>query len=104
MPRPCKHRRCRRYRHDRVYKPQGVPLRELETAELPLDAFEALRLCDADGLDQTAAAEAMGVSRGTIQRLLARARRTVVSALLGRQALIITTTRRDAHARLHSDP
>lgn len=94
MPRPCKHRHCRRYRNDRVFKPRGVPMHELEAVELPLDAFEALRLCDAEGLDQAAAAERMGISRGTVQRLLARARRTVAQALLSRQALVINTTQR----------
>ena len=103
MPRPCKHRRCRRYRHDRVYKPRGVPLRDLETVEMTLDAFEALRLCDAEGLDQAAAAERMGVSRGTVQRLLARARHDVACALRDRHALVVTTSvREDHHARVHA--
>jgi len=105
MPRPRKRRNCRRYRNDRVYKPRGVPMSELETTELSLDAFEALRLCDADGLDQQTAAERMGVSRGTVQRLLSLARRKVATALFEHQALIITTTeRKDAHARLHRCP
>ncbi|MCP4572224.1 MAG: DUF134 domain-containing protein [bacterium] len=103
MPRPCKDRCCRSYRNDRVFKPRGIPMHELQTVELPLDAFEALRLCDAEGLDQTAAAERMKVSRGTVQRLLARARRTVAQALLERQALVITTTNRSTdNACLHS--
>lgn len=104
VPRPCKDRHCHLYRDDRVFKPRGIPMHELEAVELPLDAFEALRLCDAEGFDQMAAAERMGVSRGTVQRLLARARRTVAKALLDRQALVITTSaRRNAHARLHPD-
>jgi predicted DNA-binding protein (UPF0251 family) len=89
MPRPRKHRCCRRYRHDRVYKPLGLPLREIGATELSRDAFEALRLCDGEGLDQAAAGERMGVSRGTVQRLLKQARRDVVNALVARDALII---------------
>ncbi|HPF71461.1 MAG TPA: DUF134 domain-containing protein [Candidatus Krumholzibacteria bacterium] len=103
MGRPAKPRCCRRYDGDRVYKPQGVPLRELAQDDLPLDAFEALRLCDAEGLDQEQAAARMGVSRGTVQRLLAQARRTVAVALCEHRALrIILTDREDGHACLHS--
>lgn len=89
MPRPRKPRCCRRYRADRIYKPQGLPLREIGATRLALDQFEALRLCDAEGLDQTAAGERMGVSRGTVQRLLASARKQLVEAILRRDALII---------------
>lgn len=50
-----------------------------------------MRLCDLDGLDQITAGERMGVSRGTIQRLLANGRRKVVEALLvGRVIRIIS--------------
>ena len=71
---------------------------------LPHDAFEALRLCDAEGLDQQQAADRMGVSRGTVQRLLQRARRTVAAALAGHHALrIILTDTEDHHEGLHSD-
>jgi predicted DNA-binding protein (UPF0251 family) len=102
--RPPKPRCCRRYDGDRVYKPQGVPLRELQEQVLALDEFEALRLCDAEGLDQEAAAARLGVSRGTVQRLLARARRTVAAALVGHHALRINLQEtEDDHEDLHSD-
>ena len=79
-----------------------MPLRDLDEAVLPLDAFEALRLCDAEGLDQTEAADRMQVSRGTVQRLLGQARRTVASALAEHRALrIALTNREDGHACLH---
>jgi len=61
----------------------------LTVVELGLDAFEALRLCDLEGRDQAAAGEAMGVSRGTVQRLLKHGRKTVIGALLSGQALLI---------------
>ncbi len=54
-----------------------------------LDEFEALRLCDYDGLSQIEAAEAMGISRGTVQRLLASGRKKVVDSLLHQKALKI---------------
>lgn len=92
MPRPRKHRCCRRYRNDRVYKLRGVPMNEHAETHLARDAFEALRLCDLEGLDQTAAGERMGVSRGTVQRLLKQARRDLVGALVRREALVIRLT------------
>jgi predicted DNA-binding protein (UPF0251 family) len=74
---------------------------ELDTIPLGLDELEALRLCDLDGLDQEAAGSRMGVSRGTVQRLLQSGRASVVRALLSSSALIIA--QEGTHARLHAD-
>ncbi len=95
MPRPCKQRCCRRYDADRVYKPRGVPMHELGTTRLALDQFEALRLCDLEGLDQAAAGARMGVSRGTVQRLLKSARRDLVAAILRGDALLVALAPRE---------
>jgi predicted DNA-binding protein (UPF0251 family) len=89
MARPRIQRFCRRVHGDRVFKPQGIPLRVIETTTLTPDQFEALRLCDSDGLDQEKAGELMGVSRGTVQRLLYTARRALVEAILHNHAIII---------------
>lgn len=105
MPRPRKRRCCRRYQGDRIYKLRGVPLRDSRLTELALDEFEALRLCDAEGLDQTAAGERMGVSRGTVQRLLTAGRRKLITAILSRDAIVVNLTRKDEDDEdLHSDP
>lgn len=95
MPRCRKRRRCRRLDHRLVYKPRAVAFEELEIATLGLDEFEALRLCDLEGHDQTAAGEVMGISRGTVQRLLKQGRRTLVAALLHRRALIVHDNERE---------
>jgi predicted DNA-binding protein (UPF0251 family) len=95
MPRRRKRRRCRHLDDRLVYKPRAVPFEDLEVAVIGLDAFEALRLCDLEGHDQTAAGVAMGVSRGTVQRLLKEGRRTLVAALLHRRALIVQNRERD---------
>lgn len=77
---------------------------ELGLTELAPDEFEALRLCDGEGLDQAAAGLAMGVSRGTVQRLLQDARRKLVTAIVERNAIVITLTQQeDCHAGLHPD-
>lgn len=63
------------------YKPRGIPLVDLSETVLSLDGLEALRHADAEGLDQTEAAERMGISRSTFSRLLAEARHVVATAL-----------------------
>ena len=55
---------------------------ELTTVELEADELEAISLCDRDGLTQAEAGERMGVSRGTVQRLVASGRKKIVNALL----------------------
>jgi predicted DNA-binding protein (UPF0251 family) len=62
---------------------------ELEILHLGEDELEALRLCDVEGLHQALAGDRMGVSRGTVQRLLKSGRTTLVRALIENAALII---------------
>lgn len=71
------------------FKPQGVPLAELEEIGLTLDGLEALRLADIEGLYHDAAAERMGVSRPTFGRILVQARRAVATAVTEGKALRI---------------
>ncbi len=101
MPRPKKHRHCRQYEGDRVFKPRSIPMSQLEVISLELDEFEAMRLCDHDGLDQTAAGSRMGISRGTVQRLLRSGRSKVLHTLLSNAALIINNG--EGHETVHSD-
>jgi predicted DNA-binding protein (UPF0251 family) len=89
MPRPRKKRRCRHYEGDRVFKPRSVPMTELEVEHLAVDELEAMRLCDLDALDQEAAGDRMGVSRGTVQRLLKAGRATLVRTLVENRALVV---------------
>ena len=64
----------------------------LPVIQLNLDELEALRLCDLLGLDQESAGERMGVSRGTVQRLLSSARAKVADALVNGKAVVIVRT------------
>ena len=89
MPRPRKHRNCREFEGDRIFKPRSVPLPELDVLHLGEDELEALRLCDVEGLHQAVAGERMGVSRGTVQRLVKTGRTTLVRALVEGAALRI---------------
>jgi len=72
---------------------------ELETIRLELSELETMRLCDVEGASQHEAGLRMGVSRGTVQRLLKRGRAKVVRALLESKALLIERgdTDEDSH-------
>jgi predicted DNA-binding protein (UPF0251 family) len=72
-----------------LFKPAGVPARELEQVVLRLDEYEALRLADGEGMTQQQVAERLGVSRPTVSRILEKAHRTVARALTGGKALLI---------------
>jgi predicted DNA-binding protein (UPF0251 family) len=81
--------------HDeRLLKPRGIALQAVPIHWINLDEFEAMRLCDAEGLSQIEAGERMSVSRGTVQRLLESGRRKVVQALLANEALGLGDERR----------
>lgn len=56
---------------------------------LTVEELESLRLCDLEGADQSAAAQSMGVSRGTLQRIVYSARRKVADALCSGKAIQI---------------
>jgi len=80
-------RYCRGIDAYNLYKPSGIPLSQVDIVELGLDELEAMRLCDSDGAQQEEAAVVMGVSRGTIQRLLESGRRKILDALVNGKAL-----------------
>jgi predicted DNA-binding protein (UPF0251 family) len=87
-PRPKKFRHCEGQFYGRAFKPTGTPLPELVHVDLHRDELEALRLCDLEGLTQEEAGTRMGVSRGTVQRIITGARKKTARALTEGQALI----------------
>jgi len=88
-PRPKKQRHCDGKLCGKAFKPTGKPLVGLKHINLRRDELEVLKLCDYQGLNQQEAGEKMGVSRGTVQRLLASARRKVAEAVSQGAALIL---------------
>lgn len=89
MPRPeGKRRICLRPKAC-YFKPQGIPMAELEEVVLFWDEMETLRLKYLKELDQSEAAAQMGISQSTFQRILARANKKVAEALLRGKALRI---------------
>ena len=71
-----------------AFKPTGIPMADIEKIILYRDELEALKLCDLDGLTQEEAGKSMKISRGTVQRILASARKKVASALSECKALV----------------
>lgn len=72
-----------------LFKPAGVPARDLEQLQLTVDELEAIRLVDLEGLSHEQAAEVMGVSRQTVGRVVERGRAKVAEALVGGKAILI---------------
>lgn len=89
MPRPHKHRRVRGNPNSSYFKPAGIPTKELEKISLSLAEFEALRLKEVEILDQKNCAQEMAISQPTFQRLLAKARKKVATAIVKGQAIEI---------------
>jgi predicted DNA-binding protein (UPF0251 family) len=89
MPRPRKCRRIKDSPRAYYFKPRAIPLCELEESVLLLDEFQALKLSDLDGREQTAGAAAMRISRQTFGNILASARRKLADAVVNGKALKI---------------
>ncbi|MBU4300260.1 MAG: DUF134 domain-containing protein [Nanoarchaeota archaeon] len=89
MARP---RLCRRveFNPDVTYfKPQGIPLRELEEVILHVDEYEAVRLKELEGLEQEECAKKMNISQPTFHRLILSARKKIADAIVNGKAIKI---------------
>jgi len=72
-----------------LYKVIPYPRTSAEPLFIDIDELEAIRLIDYDGLDQNSAAEQMGVSRGTVQRLYKSARKKIATMLVEGRILLL---------------
>lgn len=89
MPRP---RLCRRIEFNpnvTYFKPQGVPMRELEIVTLTTEEMEAYRLRHVSNLEQQEAADKMRTSQSTYQRILCSAYKKIADALVNGKAIKI---------------
>lgn len=89
VPRPRMKRNIASNPIARFYKPQGLKMRDLEQIILSHDQLEALRLADAEKMEQLEAAKLMNISRSTFSRLVNEARTIVATALTKGWALKI---------------
>ncbi|MFH0773780.1 MAG: DUF134 domain-containing protein [bacterium] len=83
---------CRRLRFqpDVLYfKPQGIPMHQLEEIILLPDELEALKLYEVDCLDQTKSAKKMNISQPTFARILDSAQKKVAGAIVQGKAIRI---------------
>lgn len=90
MPRPRGIRRITGIPQAFFYKPQGVPLRQLESVEITMEEFEALRLKDVHELHQEECARRMNVSQSTFQRIITSVRKKISCAIINGHAIRIT--------------
>jgi predicted DNA-binding protein (UPF0251 family) len=89
MPKPKKDRFVLQPPSVVYFKPQGIPMFQLEQVVVGVDEYEALRLVDLEGLQQQEAAERMKISRATCARILEDAHRKVADALTTGKAIRI---------------
>ena len=86
-PRTC---RCVGFLPNVVYfKPRGIPLVDLEEICLLVEELEAVRLKDAEGLEQEECGRLMKISQPTFHRVLESARRKIAEALIQGKAIRI---------------
>jgi predicted DNA-binding protein (UPF0251 family) len=90
MARPRKWRICSSILRGYFFKPRGASVSGLNIAELAGDELEAMRLCDVVDLDHEDAADRVGISRRTLERLLRIGRYKVVNALARGSAIRIS--------------
>jgi len=93
-PRPKKPRTCccqLRQNGTQIYKPAGTPLKELKQTTINHDEIEAMHLCDGLCLTQQQAGERMGISRGTVQRLVVSGRKKMINGLVEGYALLLAS-------------
>lgn len=82
--------RCLRFKPNVYYfKPQGIPMRQLEEVVLLPDELEALKLYEVDGLDQKESAGKMKISQPTFARTLDSAIKKVARAIIKGEAIKI---------------
>jgi predicted DNA-binding protein (UPF0251 family) len=71
------------------FKPSGIRRKDLETINLSIDEYEAIRLADYYGLNQEEAAKQMHISRPTFSRVVESARKKMAEFIIkGRRITI----------------
>ncbi len=89
MPRPKLSRRTKFNPEVTYFKPQGVPMRNLEVIELTIEEMESYRLRHLNNLDQKEAALKMHTSPSTYQRIIYSAYKKIAEALIRGKAIKI---------------
>ena len=72
-----------------IFKPAGIPAKELDEIFITVDEFEAVRLADLEGLYQEDAAKKMNISRQTFGNIVISAHKKIADCLVNTKALKI---------------
>ena len=84
-----KKRCCRFLKNEVMYKPLHISVEEASINNIEADEFEAIRICDYEGLNQIEASALMNISRSTIQRLLNSGRKKIIDSFLSEKIIVI---------------
>ena len=87
MPRPRLQRRIRFCPKATYFKPQGVPMKNLDVVVLTHEEIESLRLKNIANLNQSECAEKMNTSQSTFQRILSSAYSKMSDAIINGKAI-----------------
>ncbi len=90
LGRPKRNRKVEFDHRINFYKPQGVPLKNLEIIELSFEELEALRLKNVEKKSQDECANIMKTSQSTFQRILSEAYRKISKGLIEGKAIKIS--------------
>jgi len=71
------------------FKPRGVPMTELSEVVIQIDEYEAIRLKDLEGMEQSECAEKMKISQPTFHRLVVSARKKIADAIINGKSIRI---------------
>lgn len=74
---------------ERCFKPMCKAISKVKCVVLSLDEFEAVRLADLEGLEHSAAAVKLGISRPTFSRIVSSARGKIADGLVNIKAIRI---------------
>jgi predicted DNA-binding protein (UPF0251 family) len=89
MPRP---RLCRKVDfnpHITFFKPQGVPLQDIDIIELTMEEIESYKLRYINNLNQKEASKKMQTSQSTYQRILLATCKKIADVIINGKALKI---------------
>lgn len=89
MPRKCKMRNIEHELQSNFFKPNGIPLDELDIKEIAIDEIESLRLVYLEDLNMIDGAKKMGVSASTFNRILNGGIKKIADAIINSKAIKI---------------
>ena len=88
-PRPKRHRKIGFPPVLKGFKPIGVPFVDTGIISILYEEYEALRLCEYEGMSQEQAAKKMNVSRPTLTRIIDSCQKKIAQAFVEGKSMVI---------------